>query len=113
MYVKKLTDTEFVKMIVDKELEIVGAPIRYNDLINNKDKYPHWFQDYFFNVEQYIEWKQFFYDHFYDWKPKRIKDIDKHFSWFALQYGLKYDFSYEELELANHNFKNNNEINRK
>lgn len=105
MYVKKLSNTEFVKMIVDKELEIVGAPIRYDDLINNQDKYPHWYQDYSFNVDQYIEWKQFFYDHFYDWKPKRIKNIDEYFSWYSLQYGLKYNFSHEELGLANHNFK--------
>lgn len=98
MYIKKLTDEEFVKLIVDKELEIVNAPIRYDDLINNKEKYPHWYQDYSFNMEQYKEWKQFYYDHFYDWKPKRIKDIDRYFSWFALQYGLKYDFDYKELE---------------
>lgn len=99
MYVKKLTDIEFVKLIVDKELEIVNAPVRYNDLIADKEGiYKHWYQDFAFDdIKQYIEWKEFYYDHFYDWKPKRIKDIDRHFSWFALQYGLKYNFSYDEL----------------
>lgn len=41
MYKKKITTDEFIKLIVDKELEIVGAPIRYNDLIENQEKYPH------------------------------------------------------------------------
>ena len=98
MKVKKLTTDEFIKLIIDKELEIVGAPIRYNDLIGNQEKYPHWYQDYSFHIDQYIEWKKFYYDHFYDWKPKRVKNIDKYFSCHAMQYGLRYNFDYEILQ---------------
>lgn len=95
---KKLTDQEFVKLMVDKELEIVGTDIRYNDLIAEPEKYKNWFQDYAFDtVEQYGKWKQFYWQHFYDKYPKRVKDIAKYFSWFTLQYGLKYNFSWEEL----------------
>jgi hypothetical protein len=98
MYKKKITTDEFIKLIVDKELELVGAPIRYDDLIGNQEKYPHWYQDYSFKLDQYLEWKKFYFDHFYDWKPKREKDIKKYFSWHSLQYGLKYDFPYEVLQ---------------
>lgn len=106
MYVKKISIDEFIKLIVDKELEIANAPIRYDDIIANQDKYPHWYQDYSFDtIEQYLEWKKFYYDHFYDWKPKRIKNIDRYFSWHALAYGLKYNFPYEELN--NHDNKKN------
>lgn len=100
---KKISTTEFVKLMVDKELEIAGALIRYDDLIANKDDFPHWYQDWCFDrVEQYLEWKQFYYDHFYDHYPKRVKDISNYFSWFALQYGLRYNFDYKELEKYEH-----------
>ena len=98
MYKKKITTDEFIKLIVDKELELVGAPIRYDDLIGNQEKYPTWYQDYSFKLDQYLEWKKFYFDHFYDWKPKRVKDIQRYFSWHSLQYGLKYDFPYEVLQ---------------
>ena len=78
MYKKKITTDEFIKLIVDKELELVGAPIRYDDLIGNEEKYPHWYQDYSFKLDEYLEWKKFYFDHFYDWKPKREKDIQRY-----------------------------------
>lgn len=98
MYKKKITTDEFIKLIVDKELEIVGAPIRYDDLIGNEKQYPNWYQVYSFKLDQFLEWKKFYFDHFYDWKPKRVKDIKRYFSWHSLQYGLKYDFPYEVLQ---------------
>ena len=32
MKTKKLTDKEFVELIIDKELEIAGADVRFKDL---------------------------------------------------------------------------------
>jgi hypothetical protein len=100
---KKLTNSEFIELIVDKELEIANAPVRYKDLIGaRKDEFQHWYQDFCFDtVEQFLEWKQFFYDHFYDWQPKRVKNIDEQFSWINLQYGLKYNFPIEQLNEIN------------
>lgn len=92
-----MTDTEFTEIMVDKELELVNAPVRYRDLIAEPEKYPRWFDEYALTLDQYKEWKQYFYDHFYDWKPKREKDIKGWFSMFALQYGLRYNFDYKEI----------------
>lgn len=96
--IKKLTDEEFVELMVNKAFEIIKEDITYSDLICDKEKYKNWFSDYSFNIPQYLEWKKFFFDNFYKWKPKRIKPIDSWFSAFSMQYGLKYDFSYKELE---------------
>lgn len=39
---KKLTNSEFIELIVDKELEIANAPVRYKDLIGaRKDEFQH------------------------------------------------------------------------
>ena len=110
---KKLTDAEFLKLIVDKELEIVGAPIRYDDITedyklpDSERKLDNWFQDYSFKTpEQYFEWKTFVYDQFKNWSHVRYskKWMDEWFSWNTLQYGLSFDFDYSELK----EFKNNN-----
>ena len=38
MYTKKLTDDEFLEMIIDKELEIAQADIRYKDIMAMPEK---------------------------------------------------------------------------
>lgn len=97
---KKISTEQFLEMMINKELEIVNAPIRYSDLIGEKKHYyTHWYTDFAFDtIDQYKEWENYYYEHFYDHYPKRIKDIHRHFSWFNLQYGLRYGFPYDDLK---------------
>lgn len=99
--VKKLTDKEFVELIINKELEIAGADIRYKDIValskEEQDK-ERFFDKYSFKTEeQFNEWRDFFYEHFYDWQPKRItkRQMENEFSWFNLDWGLTCDFDRE------------------
>lgn len=100
-YKKKLTDTEFLKLIIDKELEIAGADFRFDDIIAMPDEERRafkWFQIYGFNTyQEYMEWKNFFFEKFYDWQPKYItkKQAEREFSWINLQYGLTWKYPYE------------------
>ena len=102
-YVKKLTDEEFLEMVIDKELEIGGAPFRYKDIMAKpieERKTWRWFQEYMFDtLEQFLEWRQFFYDHFYDWQPKSVSKarMKREFQWWNLQWGLKYNFDYQTI----------------
>ena len=102
-YKKKLTDNEFVELIIDKELEIAGADMRYADIIkltkDEQQKMQWWTKYTFKTLEQFLEWRQFFYDNFYDWQPKSVKKstMEREFQWWNLQWGLKYDFDYEEI----------------
>lgn len=102
-YVKKLTDNEFVELIIDKELEISGTDVRYKDITampkEEQKEYEFYTRFTFKTLEQFLEWRQFFYDHFYDWQPKSVKksQMEREFNWFNLQWGLKYDFDYEEI----------------
>jgi len=102
-YVKKISGKQFTFDVITKELDIVGSGLHFNDyeeLFEWAKKHPKWFTEYEFKTkEQFYEWKKYFYDHFYDWQPKRVKknELDREFAWFNLDYGLKYGFDYEEL----------------
>lgn len=102
-YKKKLTDNEFVELVINKELEIAGADMRYADIVkltkDEQQKMQWWTKYTFKTLEQFLEWRQFFYDHFYDWQPKSVKKsvMEREFQWWNLQWGLKYDFDYEEI----------------
>lgn len=104
-YVKKISDAQFLFDIIQKELDIVGSGLKFNDLDEftewtKEPGHENWYIDYeFANKEQYYEWKQYFYDHFYDWQPKRInkKQLDDEFAWCDLCYGLKCDFDFKEI----------------
>lgn len=104
MYKKKLTDKEFVELIVNKELEIANADIRYKDIISlsadEQEKLEFWSKYTFKTVEQFIEWKNFFFEHVYDWLPKRTSKsiIENEFGWFNLNWGLSCDFPYEQIK---------------
>ena len=115
---KKLTDTEFIELVINKELEIADAPIRFKDIVEDhkkadgERKLDDWFSDYSFKTpEEYYQWKEFFFEHFYDWKPLRYskKYVEEEFSWFSLQFALKFGFTHEELD----NYLKNNKINNK
>lgn len=100
---KKLTDIEFLELVINKELEIANAPVRFKDIMAMPDKDRRewkWFQEYTFDtLEQFLEWRQFFFDHFYDWQPKREspRRALEIFRWYNLQWGLKYNFDYTKI----------------
>ena len=101
--VKKLTDKKFLELVIDKELEIAGADVRFKDLeamTKEQQEEYKFFNRFSFNTsEEFLEWRQFFYDHFYDWQPKYVnkKTMEREFAWFNLQWGLKSDFPYEQI----------------
>ena len=98
MKTKKLTDKEFVELVINKELEIANADIRYKDIValskEEQDKLEFYTKFTFKTLEEFLEWRDFFYKEFYNWQPKRVsKDqMKREFGWFNLQWGLKCDF---------------------
>lgn len=101
---KKINKRQFVVDIINKELSIVNGPHfdSFDDLSKWANENKHWFLDYSFKTkEQFFELKKYFYEHFYDYKPKRTpkRDMYEIFNWFMFMYGLKYDFEYEYNEL--------------
>ena len=113
MKTKKLTDKEFVELIIDKELEIAGADVRFKDLKSmtkeQEEEYKFFNRFSFNNLEEFLEWRQFFYDHFYEWQPKRVnkKEMEREFSWFNLQWGLKLNFPYNQIIEHDNKLKKN------
>jgi len=93
---KKLTDDEFIKLMIDKECEIVNAPFMYDDLITKRyNNWQTWFNDYAFtSAEQYAEWKQFFIDNISKWKQGKITKHYKEtmFNDFSLEFGFSEKF---------------------
>ena len=101
-YKKKISDKQFLLDVVNKELEIAGGP-HFDDFDTlcqwSKDN-RNWYADYSFKtVDEFLNWKEYFMNHFYDWKPKRYSrtHAEKEFAWINLQFGLKYDFDLNEL----------------
>ena len=100
MYKKKISDEQFCLDCINKEFEIIGSSLHWNTFKelsewSKLEENRHWYSDNAFtSEEQYLQWKNYFFEHFYDWKPKRHprRDIEREFSWFSLMYGLKYDF---------------------
>ena len=113
MNVKKLTDTEFVELIINKELELAGADVRFKDLqamTDEQQKEYEFFDKFSFKtLEDFLEWRQFFFDHFYDWQPKRTPKsaMKREFAWWNLQWGLRCDFPYEQIREHDNALKNN------
>lgn len=105
MYRKKITGEQFTLDCINKEFEIIGSDLHWDTFEelcawSQQEGNRHWYSDNCFTtVEQYKEWKEYFMEHFYDWQPKRVsKDAaEREFSWFNLQYGLKYGFDYNLL----------------
>lgn len=102
-YVKKISDTQFVLDCINKQYEIIKSDIHFNtweELIAYAKEHPKWYSDSeYTNLAQYLEWRRYFLEHFYDWQPKRVKlaIAEREFSWFNLQYGLKYGFDINEV----------------
>lgn len=100
MYKKKISDEQFTLDCINKEFEIIGSPLHWDtfeDLCawSKQPENKRWYVDNAFtSKEQYDQWKDYFMEHFYDWKPKYIskKRAYIEFSWFSLEYGFKYDF---------------------
>jgi len=104
MYKRKISDEQFVLDCVNKEFEIIGESLHFNtfkDLSewSKTEENKTWYDNYEFkNKEQYEAWKSYYLTHFYDWKPKRIslKEAERNFSWFSLNYGFLYRSEYEK-----------------
>lgn len=105
MYKKKISGEQFALDCINKEFEIIGSNNHWDTFKElcdwaKQEENKKWYSDNEFStVEQYQEWKQYFMDHFYDWQPRRVskKEAEREFSWFNLQYGLKYGFDYNLL----------------
>jgi hypothetical protein len=103
-YKKKISDAQFLLDIIQKELDIVEAGVHFENIgeLNAWGKeHPTWYKDYEFKtLEQFYEWREYFYEHFYDWQPKRTKKsaMKEYFRWYNLQYGLKYGFDYRLIK---------------
>ena len=108
-YVKKLTDKEFVKKVIDFALKPYG--IGYDYIINlpkkpkdqdeidpNIEYQEEWYLRYTFkNIDEHRAWREYFYETYKDWQPKyRWKKfyVEREFEWFNLQWGLKTDYDY-------------------
>lgn len=101
--VRKIDDYQFALDCINKEFEIIGSGLHFKTfpaLVEYAKEHKKWYSDNaFISKEQYLEWKDYFFTHFYDWKPKRYgkKEIEREFSWFNLQYGFRCDFDTREL----------------
>lgn len=103
---KRLENLEFLRLLVNKELELANADITFDDIQEDRKrpkeerKLDTWFDDYTLDtIEQYAEWKDFFMRHVKDWYgsgcSRRIAENE--FGWVSLCYGLRYNFDYKEL----------------
>ena len=109
--IKKLSDEEFEYYIVNKELEKYGVTV---DDIKKLPRMPedrsfaddsviyweNWFQKYSFDsFEEFIAWKEYYFERYKDWKPKRMwrrSDVERHFNWHNMQIGLTYNYDFDE-----------------
>ena len=95
--VAKISDEQFILDCINKEFEIIGSNLHWDTLeeLSNWSKLPeneNWFSQYEFDTEeQYNQWKNYYLEHFYDWKPKYYSKTyvrNYVFPWFSLQYGF-------------------------
>lgn len=105
--VKKLTDYEFVELMINKELEIADADVSFKDIASmtkeEQDKFRFWTRYSFKTPEEFLEWRKFYFEHAYEYFPKRtsIKELERNFQYFNLMWGLKYDFPIEQINNYN------------
>lgn len=97
-YVKKISGEQFALDCINKQWEIIGEPLHFDtweDLVSYGKEHPKWFSESEYKTpEQFQQWKDYFFEHFYDWKPKHFskRAIKREFLWFNLMYGLKYGY---------------------
>lgn len=75
-YVKKISADQFVFDCIKKQYELVGAEFKFKDLDefaawSNREENNHWFDEYTLTKEQDEEFRKYFVEHYYDYKPKR------------------------------------------
>ena len=111
-YKKKIDLAQFIKDCVDFELKPYGVgweyianlpeqPTNEDDVDPNAIYKSNWYNKFKFKTtDDYIALKKYFYEHWKDYAPRydwRKFTLDKNFGWFILQYGLSYDFDYQDL----------------
>lgn len=96
-YVKKISDEQFLLDCINKEFEIIGSTNHWDTFSElcewtKQEENREWYTNNAFSTsEQWKQWKQYFMEHFYDWKPKRYSKHyieNRVFPWFNLQYGF-------------------------
>ena len=110
-YVKKLTGEEFSYAVVDFMLKkynidhnyiknLPTKPSNPDDIDPNTEYQDGWYQRYTFDsFEEYLAYKEFFYEKYKEFKPKhrwRKRDVEEYFHSFDLMYGLKWNYDYDE-----------------
>lgn len=101
--VKKISGEQFTLDCVNKAREIAGKPTfeSFEALQSYDKEHNEWYSEAEFDtIEQYKEWREYYCTHIYDMVPKGTpkSTIKNSFSWFALQFGPKYNFSHDELK---------------
>ena len=95
-----ISPEEVGEVISGDEVALAEQMERTKALTKEQQEEYKFFSRFSFNTsEEFLEWRQFFYDHFYDWQPKCVnkKAMEREFAWFNLQWGLKSDFTYEQI----------------
>jgi len=98
---KKLdkTKNEFIYEYWIYMIEIIN--ILKNIYNGNKQEFQDdWLRKYKFNtVEEYIKYKKYYFKLYPKTKAWKVNkhEIEQSFSWFDMQYGLMYDFDYNEI----------------
>lgn len=104
MRTKKISARQFILDCINKQYELANSPMHFDtfdDLAAYSKEHREWYNEYKFqNPNQYLTFKKYFEEHFYDWKPKSISKrmMREQFAWFNLQYGFGLDFDYKLLE---------------
>lgn len=91
---KKISADQFVLDLINKEFEIIESGLHWNSINELKvwtENNPLWFNVYTMTTEQYNLLRDYFMEHFYDWKPKRVSKAtaQNEWGWFALSFGLR------------------------
>lgn len=102
----KISDKQFLLDCINKEFEVIGSPEHFDtfeDLVSYAEEHPKWYSENKFIIpDQYLIWKKYYEEHFYDWKPKRISKrmMREQFAWFNLEYGFALGFDYNLIKDA-------------
>jgi len=94
---KKITELELARLLINKEMEIAGGPVfdTIEEMSAWQKEHPEWFTEYSFKIEEeFMDWKNYFISEFYNCFPKRKSKawMEQYFNEFNFQYGLKCDY---------------------
>ena len=98
LFKRKRTTKNVIKLIINKELLKFGVDYDYivkNQKINNE----MWYEYYkFANEKEYLQWRKYSVKAIKKYLGYSKKTANKEFSFFSLNYSLKFDFDYNGLD---------------